>query len=97
MGWFRCAWSDGLQCGGATRYHRQMDQSLNLAARRTEDIALDLLKFVASHANLAKSAGSAVPGFGVPATARPEDQVTALLELYGRCREAVELPTAAKK
>ena len=86
-----------LQGGAATRYHREMDQSLNLAARRTEDIALDLLKFVASHANLAKSAGSAVPGFGVPTTAKPEDQVTALLDLYGRCREAVESPTAAKK
>ena len=74
-----------------------MDQSSFNAARRTEDIALDLLKFIASHSNIAKSAASATPGFGLPSSAKPEDQVTHLLELYGRCREAVETPTAAKK
>jgi hypothetical protein len=76
-----------------------MDQSLNLAARRTEDIALDLLKFVASTANVARAASAATPGFGVPSSAKPEDQVTTLLDLYTRCREAVEapIPPAAKK
>jgi len=63
----------------------------NQSARRTEDIALDLLKFVAATANVgAKGTGST--GFGVPATAKPEDQVTHLLELYARCRQAVEAP-----
>jgi len=76
-----------------------MDQSPNLAARRTEDIALDLLKFVASTANVARAASAATPGFGVPTSSKPEDQVTALLDLYARCREAVEAPIspAAKK
>jgi len=74
-----------------------MDQSPNLASRRTEDIALDLLKFVASHANVAKAAGGATPGFGVPSSPKTEDQVTSLLELYTRCREAVEAPVPAKK
>jgi hypothetical protein len=60
-------------------------------ARRTEDIALDLLKFVAAQANVgSKSAGST--GFGLPTTQKGEDQVTHLLELYARCREAVESP-----
>lgn len=60
-------------------------------ARRTEDIALDLLKFVAAQANVgSKSAGST--GFGLPTTTKGEDQVTHLLELYARCREAVEAP-----
>jgi hypothetical protein len=64
-------------------------------ARRTEDIALDLLKFVAAQANVgSKSAGST--GFGVPASIKPEDQVTHLLELYARCRQAVETPGATK-
>ena len=59
--------------------------------RRTEDIALDLLKFVAAQANLpGKSASSA--GFGGASTAKPEDQVVQLLELYARCRHAVEAP-----
>lgn len=75
----------------ASRYHRLMDATSPSTARRTEDIALDLLKFLASHANLAKSTGTST-GFGVPTTAKAEDQVTQLLDLYGRCREAVEAP-----
>lgn len=68
----------------------------NTSARRPEDIALDLLKFVAAHANVTKPSGST--GFGLPSSAKPEDQITQLLELYGRCRQAVESPvsTAAK-
>lgn len=68
-----------------------MEAPLNNAARRSEDIALDLLKFVASHANVgSKSSGST--GFVAPSASKPEDQVAHLLELYGRCREAVEAP-----
>jgi len=63
----------------------------NNAARRTEDIALDLLKFVAAHANVAGKAGSST-GFGVMPSTKPEDQVASLLELYTRCRKAVEAP-----
>jgi hypothetical protein len=64
-------------------------------ARRTEDIALDLLKFIASQANVGtKSSGST--GFGVNTSAKPEDQVAHLLELYARCRKAVEAPVDAK-
>ena len=63
----------------------------NNAARRTEDIALDLLKFVASQAHVGtKAVGST--GFGVAASGKPEDQVTQLLELYAKCRRAVEGP-----
>jgi hypothetical protein len=61
------------------------------AARRTEDIALDLLKFIAAHANVgAKSAGAT--GFAAATGTKPEDQVNQLLELYARCRQAVETP-----
>lgn len=68
-----------------------MEASANTAARRTEDIALDLLKFVASHANIgSKSSGST--GFAAPSTTKPDDQVNHLLDLYARCREAVEAP-----
>jgi hypothetical protein len=60
-------------------------------ARRTEDIALDLLKFVAAQAHVGtKAAGST--GFGVATSSKPEDQVTELLELYARCRQVVEAP-----
>ena len=73
-----------------------MEQSPNLAARRTEDIALDLLKFVAAHTNVGKAVTAATPGFGIPSAPKSEDQVTSLLELYTRCREAVEAPAAKK-
>lgn len=62
----------------------------NTTARRTEDIALDLLKFVAVTANVGAKAAGSTTGFGIPSAAKSEDQVTHLLELYARCREAVE-------
>jgi hypothetical protein len=68
---------------------------LTPTARRTEDIALDLLKFIASQANVgSKSSGST--GFGVTTSVKPEDQVAHLLELYARCRKAVEAPVDSK-
>ena len=73
-----------------------MDSS-NFPVRRSEDIALDLLKFVAPHGNIGR-AGSTSTGFGPPSAAKTEDQISQLLELYARCREAVESPsTPAKK
>ncbi|MEZ2347624.1 hypothetical protein [Terriglobus sp. RCC_193] len=67
-----------------------MELPITGAARRTEDIALDLLKFIASTANVVKSTGGGTPGFAGTATPRAEDQVASLLELYARCRQAVE-------
>ena len=62
------------------------------SARRTEDIALDLLKFVAAQANVGSKAASGTAGFGLPTAPKSEDQVTHLLELYAKCRQAVEAP-----
>jgi hypothetical protein len=68
-----------------------MDAPLVNAQRRSEDIALDLLKFVAAQANVgSKSSGST--GFVAPSAAKADDQVANLLELYARCRAAVEAP-----
>ena len=64
----------------------------NNGARRTEDIALDLLKFVAATTHVGTKAAGGGVGFGVTSSSKPEDQVTELLELYGRCRQAVEGP-----
>jgi hypothetical protein len=60
-------------------------------ARRPEDIALDLLKFVAAHTNVASKSTTST-GFVPSSTIKPEDQVASLLELYAKCREAVESP-----
>ena len=68
-----------------------MESSNNSAPRRSEDIALDLLKFVAANTNLG-SKGASSTGFGPPSAVKPEDQVTQLFELYTRCRVAVESP-----
>jgi len=60
-----------------------------LGARRNEDIALDLLKFVAGTTGLGRQATGST-GFSGASAAKPEEQVTQLLELYGRCLKAVE-------
>ena len=60
-----------------------------LGARRNEDIALDLLKFVAATAGVGKP-GAPSTGFTGAAASKPEDQVTQLLGLYSRCLKAVE-------
>ncbi len=60
-----------------------------LGARRNEDIALDLMKFVAGTAGVGRPAAPST-GFSGAGTAKPEEPVNQLLELYGRCLKAVE-------
>lgn len=68
-----------------------MDQVLpsGNAARRNEDIALDLLKFVAGTTGIVRGSAPST-GFAPAGGAKPEDQVTHLLEMYARCLRAVE-------
>ena len=61
----------------------------SLGARRNEDIALDLLKFVSVTAGVGRAA-TASTGFSGAAAPKPEEQVGQLLELYSRCLKAVE-------
>ena len=67
-----------------------MDQPQNAfnAARRNEDIALDLFKFVASTTGTGRP-GAPSTGFTSAGSAKPEDQVNHLLELYTRCLKTV--------
>jgi hypothetical protein len=60
-----------------------------LGARRTEDIALDLLKFVAATAGVGRTAAPST-GFSGASAPKQEEQVGQLLDLYGRCLKAVE-------
>jgi hypothetical protein len=58
--------------------------------RRNEDIALDLMKFIAMTTSYGKTASSGGVGFtGGGAAAKPEDYAAHLLELYGKCLGAV--------
>ena len=62
-------------------------------SRRDEDIALDLMKFIAMTTGYGKTSSS---GGGVGfeksggAASKPEDYAAHLLELYGKCLKAVQ-------
>jgi hypothetical protein len=59
------------------------------AARRNEDIALDLMKFVAMTTGYGRTTSTGVGFQGTGSAAKPEDYADKLLELYGRCLVAV--------
>jgi hypothetical protein len=59
------------------------------AARRNEDIALDLMKFVAMTTGYGRTTSSGVGFQGTGSAAKPEDYAAHLLELYGKCLNAV--------
>jgi hypothetical protein len=59
-----------------------------IGSRRNEDIALDMMKFIASATQYGRT--SATPGFTGGTPSKPEDHATQLLELYARCLNAVQ-------
>ena len=63
--------------------------ALPLGSRRNEDIALDLMKFIAMTTGYGKTTGAGVGFQGTSATDKPEDYAAHLLELYGRCLQSV--------
>lgn len=63
--------------------------ALPTGSRRNEDIALDLMKFVAMTTGYGRTAGTGVGFQGGGAASKPEDYADHLLELYGKCLNAV--------
>jgi hypothetical protein len=59
------------------------------ASRRNEDIALDLMKFIAMTTGYGRTASTGVGFQGTGSAAKPEDYAAHLLELYGKCLGAV--------
>ena len=58
-------------------------------ARSKDEVALELMKFLAITTGYGR-AGTSSAGFsGKPTTRTPEEHAEALLELFGRCRKAV--------
>src|SRR5215467_9167997 len=55
-----------------------------------EEVALELMRFIAVTTGIGKTAAAA--GFGGKAPKTPEEQVDALLQLYERCRTVVSKP-----
>ena len=64
--------------------------STHASARRNEDIALDLMKFVAMTTGYGRTTSSGVGFQGTGSAAKPDEYAAQLLELYGKCRAAVE-------
>jgi hypothetical protein len=60
------------------------------AGRRNEDIALDLMKFVAMTTGYGRTTSTGVGFQGSGPAAKPEDYAERLLELYGKCLTTIE-------
>jgi hypothetical protein len=63
--------------------------AFGMGPRRDEDIALDMMKFIAGTTGYGKTG---VPGAGFQGgtPAKPEDYARHLLDLYGQCLNAVQ-------
>jgi hypothetical protein len=68
-----------------------MDEATSTAtaARRNEDIALDLMKFIAMTTGYGRTSSSGVGFQGTGAASKPEEYAGHLLELYSKCLNAV--------
>ena len=60
------------------------------AGRRNEDIALDLMKFVAMTTGYGRTTSTGVGFQGTGSAAKPEEYADRLLELYAKCLSTVE-------
>jgi hypothetical protein len=63
--------------------------SITAGSRRNEDIALDMMKFVAMTTGYGRTSSTGVGFQGTGAAAKPEEYAAHLLELYGKCLQAV--------
>jgi len=63
--------------------------SISVGSRRNEDIALDLMKFIAVTTGYGKT-GSPGAGFQGSTDSKAEDYARHLLDLYGQCLAAVQ-------
>jgi hypothetical protein len=62
---------------------------ITVGTRRNEDIALDLMKFIAVTTGYGKT-GSPGAGFQGDTVSKAEDYARHLLDLYGECLAAVQ-------
>ena len=68
-----------------------MDETPGIGAgsRRNEDIALDMMKFIAMTTGYGKT-GSGVTGFQGGQPTKPSEYADHLIDLYGRCLNVVQ-------
>ena len=63
---------------------------ITAGSRRNEDIALDLMKFIAMTTGYGRTTSSGVGFQGTGAAAKPEEHAGHLLELYEKCLTAIQ-------
>ena len=63
--------------------------SITAGSRRNEDIALDMMKFIAMTTGYGRTTSTGVGFQGTGSAAKPEDYAGHLLELYGKCLTAI--------
>lgn len=63
--------------------------SSHASARRDEDIALDLMKFIAMTTGYGRTTSSGVGFQGTGSASKPDEYAAHLLDLYGKCKAAV--------
>jgi hypothetical protein len=59
-------------------------------SRRNEDIALDLMRFIAMTTGYGRTSSTGVGFQGTGSASKPEDYAAHLLELYGKCLHTVQ-------
>jgi hypothetical protein len=59
-------------------------------AHSQDEVALELMRFIAVTTGYGKSTGSSAGFSGKPAVRSPEEHAEALLELFERCRKVVK-------
>jgi hypothetical protein len=57
--------------------------------RSKDEVALDLMKFIAVTTGYGKSSGSGAGFSGKPSARTPEEYAEALMELFERCRKVI--------
>jgi len=63
--------------------------SITAGQRRNEDIALDLMKFIAMTTGYGRTTSGGAGFQGSGGASKPEEYASQLLELYGKCLQAV--------
>jgi hypothetical protein len=63
--------------------------SITAGPRRNEDIALDLMRFIAMTTGYGRTSSTGAGFQGAGSAAKPEEYASHLLELYGKCLQAV--------
>jgi len=68
---------------------KDKDEAASGPARSKDEVAVELMKFIAVSTGYGKSSSGSAGFSGKPATRTPEEHADALLELFERCRRVV--------